>query len=103
MDCHFLNPVHLEIVCNYVLLPYKEGLKKNLLAALKQQFQGQSRLNILFVGPTGSTEAAEQTGQHVFYYLRSLKTLNLLTKYHLASLMGSKICSLINLFGRQRV
>lgn len=100
MDAHLLNPVHLEIVCNFILSPFKEPLGAELRESLRRQFKSTDSLKILFVSWDASSEEVHQDRQHAVYYLRSLKTIGLLTKYHLSSLMGKHISRLINCFGK---
>ena len=99
MDCHFQNPAHLEIICNYVISPFKEKMTTKFSSILKKQFRGISHLNILYISWDTSREFVHQDQDHSVYYFRSLKAMNLLTKYHLTCLMGNNISRLINIFG----
>lgn len=72
----------------------------DLRESLRWQFKGVGPLKILFVSGDASKEIVHQDRDHSVFYLRSLKTIGLLTKYHLSSLMGKHISKLINCFGR---
>ena len=98
MDCHLLNPAHLEILCNYILFPFKEPVSKSLANSLRRQFRSTASIEVKLVTWDAKCEEVEQDSTHMVYYFRSLKVVGLLTKYHLASLMGSQMCRLINLF-----
>jgi hypothetical protein len=99
MDAYLLNPAHLEIICNFIINPFKEIISNKLISSLQSQFKGTTTLEILYVSWNTTSEYVFQDPDHTVYYLRSLKTVNILTKYHLSSLMGKNISRLINMFG----
>ena len=81
-----------------VITPFREHMTKEMCNKLKFNFRGMGYLDLHFVCWEKKNEFEYIPEMHNVYYFRSLRIVSLLTKFHLANLLGTSFTKIIHLF-----